>query len=120
MSQLALAWMQSRGEQVIALPGTTQLAHLAENLGAVDVRLGDDVLQRLDALINRHSVHGARQRSSARSTAPAAAPSSNPVSTSARVCRRKTRRDHATPSASAAAAPTPSSCGHSSGTAKAA
>ena len=34
MAQLSLAWVLSRGEHVIALPGTTQLAHLEENLGA--------------------------------------------------------------------------------------
>lgn len=60
MAQLALAWVLSRGEHVIALPGTTQVAHLEENLGAAAVALDAAVLQRLDALIHRHSVHGAR------------------------------------------------------------
>jgi aryl-alcohol dehydrogenase-like predicted oxidoreductase len=45
---------------VVALPGTTQLAHLQENLGAAAVSLSPQVLQRLDALINRHTVAGAR------------------------------------------------------------
>ena len=60
MAQLALAWVLSRGEHVIALPGTTQVAHLEENFGAAAVALDAAVLQRLDALIHRHSVHGAR------------------------------------------------------------
>ena len=60
MAQLSLAWVLSRGEHVIALPGTTRLAHLEENLGADTVTLGADTLQRLDALINRHTVSGAR------------------------------------------------------------
>jgi aryl-alcohol dehydrogenase-like predicted oxidoreductase len=60
MAQLAIAWVLSRGEHVVALPGTTQIAHLDENLGAAAVSLGADTLQRLDALINRHTVSGAR------------------------------------------------------------
>jgi aryl-alcohol dehydrogenase-like predicted oxidoreductase len=60
MAQLSLAWVLSRGEHVIALPGTTRLAHLQENLGADTVTLGAGTLQRLDALINRHTVSGAR------------------------------------------------------------
>jgi aryl-alcohol dehydrogenase-like predicted oxidoreductase len=60
MAQLAIAWVLSRGEQVIALPGTTRLAHLEENLGAAAVKLSPPTLQRLDALINRHTVVGAR------------------------------------------------------------
>jgi aryl-alcohol dehydrogenase-like predicted oxidoreductase len=60
MAQLSLAWVLSRGEHVIALPGTTCLAHLQENLGADAVRLDGAVAQRLEALINRHTVAGAR------------------------------------------------------------
>ena len=60
MAQLAIAWVLSRGEHVIALPGTTSLAHLEENLGADGVALSAATLQRLDALINRHTVVGAR------------------------------------------------------------
>jgi aryl-alcohol dehydrogenase-like predicted oxidoreductase len=59
-AQLAIAWVLSRGEHVIALPGTTSLAHLEENLGAARVDLGAGLLQRLDALINRQTVVGAR------------------------------------------------------------
>jgi aryl-alcohol dehydrogenase-like predicted oxidoreductase len=60
MAQLALAWVLSRGEHVIALPGTTSLAHLEENLGADTVTLRPDTLARLDSLINRDTVRGAR------------------------------------------------------------
>lgn len=60
MAQLAIAWVLSRGEHVVALPGTTSLAHLDEDLGAAGVSLHADVLRRLDALINRDTVAGAR------------------------------------------------------------
>jgi aryl-alcohol dehydrogenase-like predicted oxidoreductase len=59
-AQLALAWVLAQGEQVLAIPGTTQAAHLRENLGAADLQLPQDVLRRLGALINQATVSGAR------------------------------------------------------------
>jgi hypothetical protein len=60
MAQLSLAWVLSRGDHVVALPGTTSLAHLEENLAADAVSLSDATLRRLDSVINRHTVSGAR------------------------------------------------------------
>jgi aryl-alcohol dehydrogenase-like predicted oxidoreductase len=45
---------------LLAIPGTTNIAHLAENVAGGRVRLKDDVCTRLDALINRGSIRGAR------------------------------------------------------------
>lgn len=59
-SQLALAWILARGEHVIPIPGTTSVPHLVEDLGAADVALSPAHVQRLDALINERTVHGAR------------------------------------------------------------
>jgi aryl-alcohol dehydrogenase-like predicted oxidoreductase len=59
-AQLALAWLLSRGEHVIPLPGTTSTDHLRENVGAGDVQLSAAVLARADALINQHTVTGGR------------------------------------------------------------
>jgi aryl-alcohol dehydrogenase-like predicted oxidoreductase len=58
--QLALAWLLSRGEHVIPLPGTTSTDHLRENVGACKVQLSASVLARADALINQHTVTGGR------------------------------------------------------------
>ena len=60
MAQLALAWALAQGEHVIALPGTTRIDHLIENLGAAPLQLSADVLQRADALINQQTVVGPR------------------------------------------------------------
>jgi len=60
VSQLALAWLLARGDHVIPIPGTTSLAHLAENLASADVALGPALATRLDALINQRTVIGAR------------------------------------------------------------
>ena len=59
-SQLALAWLLGRGEHAVPIPGTTSLAHLEENLGAAEVKLGAEVTARLDALVNRRTVVGGR------------------------------------------------------------
>jgi aryl-alcohol dehydrogenase-like predicted oxidoreductase len=60
MAQLALAWVLTRGPHVLAIPGTTNVAHLEENVAGGRVRLEEDVCTRLDALINRGSIRGAR------------------------------------------------------------
>ena len=60
LSQLALAWLLHRGEHVIPIPGTTNLAHLIENLAAPNVRLRPEVITQLDELINERTVTGAR------------------------------------------------------------
>ncbi len=41
-AQVALAWVLDRGNHVVAIPGTTRLANLQTNLGALDCRLTDE------------------------------------------------------------------------------
>ena len=59
-AQLALAWLLQKAPHVIPIPGTTSIAHLEENLAATNVRLDAGLVRRLEALINQHSVSGAR------------------------------------------------------------
>lgn len=59
-AQLALAWLLTKGEDIIPIPGTTQLAHMAENFAAANIELPDGIVRRLDALINEKTVVGAR------------------------------------------------------------
>src|SRR6185312_5128482 len=37
--QLAIAWVLSRGEQIVPIPGTKRVAYLEENLAAAELRL---------------------------------------------------------------------------------
>lgn len=61
MAQLALAWILARhGNKMIPIPGTKDVKHMHENAGAGDIRLSDDVVQALDALINENTVAGRR------------------------------------------------------------
>lgn len=60
MPQLALSWLLAKGEDIVPIPGTTSLDHLAENAGAAAVTLDADTIAHLDRLINQHTVQGAR------------------------------------------------------------
>jgi aryl-alcohol dehydrogenase-like predicted oxidoreductase len=46
--QLALAWVLSRGDDVVPIPGTKRRRYLEENAAASDVELTSDDLRRLD------------------------------------------------------------------------
>jgi aryl-alcohol dehydrogenase-like predicted oxidoreductase len=60
MGQLALAWLLQVDDTLVPIPGTTQSAHLQENIAAAAVSLDATQMAALDALINRHTVTGDR------------------------------------------------------------
>ena len=59
-AQLALAWVLSRGDDVVPIPGTKKISRLEENLGALDVELGAEDLARIDELLPPGSTSGDR------------------------------------------------------------
>ena len=59
-SQLALAWLLLRGEDIIPIPGTRSQRYLEENLGAFDVKLSAEDLARIDALFPEGVAAGTR------------------------------------------------------------
>lgn len=58
--QLALAWLLTKDEGLVPIPGTTSIAHLEEDLGATTVRLSANTMAALEALINEQTVSGSR------------------------------------------------------------
>ena len=48
--QVALAWLLQRSPNILLIPGTSSLAHLRENLAAVDLALSPAVVAELDGL----------------------------------------------------------------------
>ena len=66
-AQLALAWLLHKADHIIPIPGTTSMAHLRDNLGAVDVKLDAGLLMRLETLINQNTVAGNRYNAQANS-----------------------------------------------------
>ncbi|WP_225781382.1 aldo/keto reductase [Xenophilus sp. Marseille-Q4582] len=59
-AQLALAWLLHKAPHIVPIPGTTQLDHLHEDLGAADVALTPAQMARLETLIGQHNVVGPR------------------------------------------------------------
>ena len=58
--QLALAWVLAQGDDVAPIPGTKRVRYLEENLGAAEIDLSDDDLQRLTDAVPRDAVVGER------------------------------------------------------------
>jgi aryl-alcohol dehydrogenase-like predicted oxidoreductase len=59
-SQLALAWLLSRGPEVVPIPGTTKRARLEENAAAAAMRIDAAELARLDAIAPKGAAAGER------------------------------------------------------------
>ncbi|MEP7349825.1 MAG: aldo/keto reductase [Sphingorhabdus sp.] len=59
-AQLSLAWVLSKGEHVVAIPGTASTLHLEENIARRDWTIPAEVSARLEAIINQDTVSGPR------------------------------------------------------------
>jgi len=59
-SQLALAWLHSKGEDVIPIPGTSKIPNLLSNLAAVQVELSAEDIQTIEELFPASEVVGDR------------------------------------------------------------
>ncbi|MBS0322075.1 MAG: aldo/keto reductase [Proteobacteria bacterium] len=59
-SQLALAWVLAQGDDIVPIPGTKRRKYLDENVAALDVTLSAADLARIDEVLPRGSVAGAR------------------------------------------------------------
>ena len=59
-SQLALAWVMARGEDIVPIPGTKRLKYLEENVGAVKLELSPADMKKLDELAPKGVAAGAR------------------------------------------------------------
>jgi aryl-alcohol dehydrogenase-like predicted oxidoreductase len=59
-AQLALAWVLSRGDDVVPIPGTKRRSYLEENAGADGVQLTRDDLERLEAAFPKGATAGER------------------------------------------------------------
>ncbi len=58
--QLALAWLQHRGEDVVPIPGTRRTGYLEENVAALSVPLSPQDLAAIDAAAQPAEVAGTR------------------------------------------------------------
>ncbi len=58
--QLALAWLLAQGDDIVPIPGTRSLGRLRENLAALEAKLSDADLARIDAIMPPDVAAGTR------------------------------------------------------------
>ncbi|HEY4048457.1 MAG TPA: aldo/keto reductase [Acidobacteriaceae bacterium] len=58
--QLALAWVLSKGEDFVPIPGTKRRKYLEENAAAVDIRLSPEEIAELEAAVPASEIAGDR------------------------------------------------------------
>jgi aryl-alcohol dehydrogenase-like predicted oxidoreductase len=59
-AQIALAWLLALKPWIVPIPGTTKLARLEENIGAINVELSSDELREIENAALRIQIQGAR------------------------------------------------------------
>lgn len=57
--QVALAWLLAKKPFIVPIPGTTKIAHLDENLGALDLKLDEQDMRTLEEGFARIRIQGA-------------------------------------------------------------
>lgn len=60
--QLALAWLQHQGPNVVPIPGTRRIRYLEENAAAARIDLSQDDVEKIEAVASANAVAGASQR----------------------------------------------------------
>lgn len=59
-AQLAIAWLLTRGEDIVPIPGTKQRRYLEENVAAVDITLTTAELEQINAVMPQGAAVGDR------------------------------------------------------------
>src|SRR6478736_4710753 len=62
-AQLALAWVLAQGDDIVPIPGTKRVRYLDENIGALDISLSPEDLDRLDRILPPGAAAGERYHS---------------------------------------------------------
>jgi aryl-alcohol dehydrogenase-like predicted oxidoreductase len=59
-AQIALAWLLAQKPWIVPIPGTRNIDHLNENLGAINVQLTPADLREIETAFSKIKVHGGR------------------------------------------------------------
>jgi aryl-alcohol dehydrogenase-like predicted oxidoreductase len=59
-AQISLAWLLAQKPWIVPIPGTTQMAHMLENVGATDVKFTADELKQFGQELSTISIEGLR------------------------------------------------------------
>ena len=59
-AQISLAWLLAQNPWLVPIPGTRNINHLNENLGAIDVQLTPAELREIETALSKIKAHGGR------------------------------------------------------------
>jgi len=59
-AQISLAWLMAQNPWIVSIPGTSNIDHLNENLGAMNIQLTPEELRELETDFSKIKVHGGR------------------------------------------------------------
>lgn len=59
-AQISLAWLMAQKPWIVPIPGTTQMAHLLDNIGADNVRFSADELKQFNTELSKIEIKGER------------------------------------------------------------
>jgi aryl-alcohol dehydrogenase-like predicted oxidoreductase len=59
-AQIALAWLMAQKPWIVPIPGTTQMPHTIENIGAASIRFTPSELAELNTSVSAVQIRGAR------------------------------------------------------------
>jgi len=59
-AQISLAWLLAQKPWIVPIPGTTQMAHMLENIGASNVKMSSDELKQFNDELSAITIKGLR------------------------------------------------------------
>ena len=59
-AQIALAWLMAQKPWIVSIPGTGNMNHLQENIGAINVQLTPADLREIETGLARLEIYGGR------------------------------------------------------------
>lgn len=74
LGQIALAWLMAQKPWIVPIPGTTQMAHMIENIGAPAVKFSSAEIAELNASVAAIVIQGARLPDAVRAYSDVEAP----------------------------------------------
>lgn len=60
IAELSLAWLLQQSDNIIPIPGTTNISHLKENIASANIQLRPEILERIEALLQQQAIVGGR------------------------------------------------------------
>jgi aryl-alcohol dehydrogenase-like predicted oxidoreductase len=57
-AQLSLAWLLAQKPWIVPIPGTTNVDHLLENVGAIAIQLTPEDLRAIETALSGITIHG--------------------------------------------------------------